>query len=347
MKLIFLSFFFGLTMGLQIGLSQTEVSGLKSSDSSEFIEDLSDALGLKVYAIDKFNRFSVTDHDLGSSLYYSPNSSLNLGIGATYKWFGLGLAFNFPFINNDDQVYGNTRRFDAQTSFYGRKFIIDFYLQVYQGYYIENPDEYKNDWNEADGYPIRPDIATTSFAGSFTWIFNHEKFSAKSTFIQTELQKKSAGSLLAGGFFNLLGVYGDSAIIPNELHQTFKDDLLFNSVSVGGIGISVGYSHTFVIWKNLNINLTIAPGISTQSFDVAYPNSDSTRTGNLVSGRVLARAGILYSSRKAFGGMTVSNDSFSGNTGQNQRNSINFDLGVIRFFYGRRIFFNNKKTADH
>ncbi|MEZ5148504.1 MAG: hypothetical protein R2759_15905 [Bacteroidales bacterium] len=62
-------------------------------------------------------------------------------------------------------------------------------------------------------------------------------------------KRKVPVSLLAGGFFNLLGVYGDSAIIPNELHQTFKDDLLFNSVSVGGIGISVGYSHTFVIWK--------------------------------------------------------------------------------------------------
>lgn len=326
--------------------AQTEVLGIEpNSDSTNYIEDLSDALGLRVYAINKFNRFSVTDNDLMQTVYYSPNDNLNLGVGFTYKWFGLGLAFNFPFINNDNDIYGKTNRFDAQTSFFTRKFIIDFYLQVYRGFYISNPGDYKAGWTEADGYPIRPDIASTSFAGSFTWIVNQEKFSAKSTFTQTQLQKRSAGSLLVGGFFNALGIVGDSAIVPRELHKSFNEDLLFNSVSVGGIGVSVGYSHTFVIWDKLNINLTLAPGISTQSFDVLFPDSDKTLEGNLVSARVLARAGIVYSSRKAFGGITASNESLSGNTGTNERNSLNFDLGVVRFFYGRRIFFN-KKTAD-
>ena len=94
---------------------------------------------------------------------YSPNSNLNLGLQFNYKWFGLGLAFNFPFINNDNHKYGETTRFDFQTNIFTRSLAIDLYYQKYQGFYIENPEEYIPDWDPEFPYPQRPDIV------SFTW----------------------------------------------------------------------------------------------------------------------------------------------------------------------------------
>lgn len=308
-----------------------------------YIKDLSNKLAIRVYGINKFNRFRINDNNLGKTVNYNPNSSVNLGFAVNYKWFGLGLAFNFPFLNNDDDIYGKTQRFDIQLSIFPRKFLLDFYLQNYKGFYIENPQQYYTNWAPGNAYPHRSDIYTTSLGSSFTWIFNDQKYSAKAAFIQTDIQKKSAGSFLLGGYFNLLGIGGDSTLLPGLLRSQFDPELFFNGVSVASLGIAFGYSHTFVMWKKLNFSFTLAPGIASQNYQVTYPDSEENYSGTLISGRFLARLAIVYNSQKAFGGLIVSNDSFSGNTSKTQRNSISADVGVVRFFYGRRFQFKSKK----
>ncbi|MCD4695592.1 MAG: DUF4421 domain-containing protein [Bacteroidales bacterium] len=313
-------------------------------NDSVYIEDLSDKLALRLYGINKFNKFSIKDNDLGQELNYAPNDKLNLGIGVNYKWFGLGIAVNFPFINDDDETYGKTSRFDGQTSIYSRKFIIDFYLQYYKGFYIENPESFIINWNDSLPYPQRPDISSTSLGGSYVYIFNHDKYSAKAAFVQTELQKKSAGSFLLGGYFSLMGVTGDSSFIPIELQDTYNPELFFKQLNVASIGIAFGYSHTFVLWKKYYLSFTLIPGISTQGYNINYENPDEDNDGSLISGKVLARTAFVYNSPKSFAGITASNDSFGGNTNKKRNSSLNFEVGAVRFFYGRRFNINKKVT---
>lgn len=311
---------------------------------TNYISDLSDKLAIRFYGVDKFSRFTIRDNALQKEIRYTPNNRVNIGIGVNYKWFGLGLAFNFPFINNDDKVYGKTDRLDAQTNIFTRRLLIDLYLQYYKGFYIENPASYIPNWQSANGYPLRPDIVTTTLGGSCIYVFNHRKYSAKAAFVQTDLQKKSAGSFLLGGFFSILGVSGDSMLLPSQVKAEFNPVLEFENVTVSGLGISFGYSHTFVMWKKFYASFTLAPGISLQNYTIIYANSSNDRSGSLVSGRFLARGALVYNSKKSFGGLNVSNDSFSGNTGKDQRNSLNFDVGNIRFFYGRRFNAGKKKS---
>ena len=270
---------------------------------TNYIKDLSDRLSIRVYGISKFNKFEINDTESKSKVKYAPNSNLNFGIGISYKWFGLGVAINIPIINNDDNKFGKTTRFDAQTNIFTRNLAIDVYYQYYKGFYIENPGSYLNDWKPADPHPQRPDITTTSLGGSCLYAFNYKKYSAKAAFVQTEMQKRSAGSFLLGGYFSWFDVLGDSSFIPFELKDYFDSTRHFNKVSVFGIGVAGGYSHTFVIWKKLYISLTLVPGIAIQTYDVKYKNGISENSsGAFFSGRLTGRFALVYNSEKWYTG---------------------------------------------
>jgi hypothetical protein len=64
-----------------------------------------DKHGLYGYGINKYNTFSFVDLETNRELQYSPNGQFNLGLGFTYKWLGLGVAFSPGFINNDDDEF--------------------------------------------------------------------------------------------------------------------------------------------------------------------------------------------------------------------------------------------------
>ncbi|MFT4024954.1 MAG: DUF4421 family protein, partial [Flavihumibacter sp.] len=65
-------------------------------------------------------------------LYYRPNTTLNVGVGATYRWLSLNIAVPAPGLNkNDDR--GKTKYLDLQAHAYPRNWTIDFYGQNYRG----------------------------------------------------------------------------------------------------------------------------------------------------------------------------------------------------------------------
>jgi len=171
---------------------------------------------------------------------------------------------------------------------------------------------------------------------SYLYVFNSKKFSARAAFVQTDLQKKSAGSFLAGGFASLYSMYADSSVIPNELKDEFDPLLIFNQISVSNIGLAFGYSHTFVMWKKFYFSITLVPGIALQSFSVSYEETDELETGTNASFRMLSRTALLYNTEKWYTGFTFQDDGFSNSTNTQSKSTITYDVGVFRLFYGRR-----------
>ncbi len=323
-------------------LAQEELPDTPKYDTN-YIIDLSDKLSVRVYGISKHNKFEINESETEQTVKYSPNSNLNFGVAFNYKWFGFGVAFNIPFINNDDHKYGKTKRFDAQTNIFTNSLAIDIYYQYYKGFYVENPGSYLPDWKPEYPHPQRSDIVTTGIGGSCLYAFNYKKYSAKATFVQTEMQKKSAGSFLLGGYFSWFKVLGDSSFIPFELIDNFDSTRHFNHLSVFGIGIAGGYSHTFVIWKKLYISLTLVPGGAIQSFDMKYQNGIAeNKSGSFLSGRLSGRFALVWNSEKWYTGFTTISDNFIGNASKDLKNSMSYQVGVIRFFYGRRFTIKGK-----
>ena len=64
----------------------------------------------RVYFSQKYQALEVKRKDETSPrLRYTPNTNLNMGIGATYRAFTLNLAYGFGFLNRGEEQKGKTK----------------------------------------------------------------------------------------------------------------------------------------------------------------------------------------------------------------------------------------------
>ena len=292
-------------------------------------------LAIKFLGVSKTSSFGIFDKENNSKLLFNPNEALNLGFGFNYKWFGLDLAFNIPEFNNDNSKYGKTKKFDIQTHIYTRRIIIDANFQRYLGFYIKNPQEIINNWQPDYPYPQRSDIETISIGCNLTYSFNNKKFSYKSSFIQNEWQKKSAGSFLLGAFSSLFAMSANHDIIPYNSIKMFNENLHLVSAGSLNFGISVGYIYSFVIRKHYFMTLSLVPGFAlgvstgTTALNKKYFNPAK------VEGKSLARVSMGYNSKKYYYGFLFVNDNYT-SSNQEKNMGVNYGTNFFKIFIGRK-----------
>ncbi|CAN5582952.1 hypothetical protein BH11BAC2_BH11BAC2_13190 [soil metagenome] len=206
----------------------------------------------RLYLSQKYSRLNIRNSKENYNLAYLPNTNLNFGIGATYKWATLNLAYGFPFINPDREK-GKTNYLDLQAHFYGSKVTVDFFGQFYRGYYL-NP---KGTFADKDLYYIRPDIKINTIGTSVQYVFNNKRFSYRAAFLQNEWQRKSCGSVIAGGEIHFGSIQADSSIVPAQANPTgtIKRMTRFNYFEIGP---NIGYAYTLVIHKNFFLTGSLA-----------------------------------------------------------------------------------------
>ena len=320
-------------------LSQTKDSIVSIAENN--IEDYSDKLALFLYAKNKFSQFGIYNKTINKRIEYSPNEQLNIGFGFNYKWLGIGLAFNFSFVNNDNDKYGLTKRLDWQTNVYLKKFVIDFYLQYYKGYYVQNPHEVFPEWKEGDDMYIRPDITTATLGFGAMYIFNHKKFSYKSAFLQTAIQKKSAGSFMMGGHLQLQSIQADSSILPEK--SVFEDQPPAVAHRALYFGIITAYAYNFIIKKHYFASLSLLANLQLGSAKTKLED------GTIYSGFVPVfhlqpRIAIGINRPKWYAGVSFVNDVITELYNEENKDwALSFASGNFRIFMGYRFDWFEKK----
>jgi len=305
------------------------------------IIDLSEKLNLHLYGKQKMTSFAFDDETTGKSIRYRPNSQFNLGFGFNYKFIGIGLAFNFKFVNNDDEIYGNTERYDWQINAYGDKSVLDFTFFGYKSFYVENPENTFPNYSEGEPNYIRPDINTFSLGLSYIYLFNHKNFSYKAAFVSNAIQKKSAGSFFLGPQSLLLQAKADSSFFPvNSYFSELPNLKSFNRIS---IGILSGYAYNLIIHKDyyVSLSLSIAQNIGKQSYSI----ENTFYHQSWVPGfDVLPRFATGYNSKKWYGGFSIVAKVTAIKTIQDYDGLLmNYQYGNFRFFVGRRFDISAKK----
>ncbi len=250
-----------------------------------------------------------------SSSRLSTARKATLSIGASYRGISAGLSLNPGSLsgrNKDyelnvnaysnrygiDIVYLNSQTLSGSTVFYDREVVLerdmtDMKMLIVDGYYA----------------------------------FNGRRFSYPAAFTQSYVQKRSAGSFLAG--FSYLG---------GRIKTTDKklDEVPSMRTYVGHFAIGGGYAYNFVIRKRLLLHLSALPTLvianrnnieiegERQDMDTKFPDIISTE-----------RASIVYQiSRKYFAGTTfVMTNTFLGDN----RIDINHKKWRARVFLGIRL----------
>jgi hypothetical protein len=310
---------------------------------SNYIESYADKLTMRLYTSRKFTNFTLSDDLVKPNLEYRPNDRLNLGIGATYYGFSLNIGINFPFVNNDDSLYGTTSYLDLQSHLLMRKFTFELWFSYYQGYYVGNPQKTIPEWVIENNYPQREDINSTIGGISGYYIFNYNKFSYRAAFIQDEWQKKSAGSFLVGGSVYAVNVRADSSFIPYDIYDTnFFRGYHFNHSFFTTISANGGYAHSFIIKKKIFFTISLLGGIGVGNSKLVAVKNVPKPTVNktTVNGNFTFRFAFGYNSNKYYVGFSNVYSAFS-TPSPIDKTSMAFGLGNVRFNIVKR--FNIKK----
>src|SRR5690606_10145591 len=92
-------------------------------DTSYYIS-LADHIMTRAYMSRKYTSVRLGAPRGTDDIHYLPNTTLNMGVGATYKSLTLNLAYGFPFLNRRDER-GKTKYLDLQSHIYTRKWTYD------------------------------------------------------------------------------------------------------------------------------------------------------------------------------------------------------------------------------
>lgn len=305
-----------------------------SDTDTSFVKSYAEEITGRLYLSQKYTGLGIPGSSSVPGFRYVPNTTLNLGVGATYRSFTLNLAYGFPGLNGNSNERGKTRYLDMQAHLYGRKVVIDFFGQFYKGYYL-SPKDY------IAGYPgfyIRPDLRVRMVGGSAYYVFNHRKFSYRAGLIQNEWQSRSAGTFLLGGDIYYGIINSDSLLIPPEIAHRFPqgsvERMRFFNIGPGG-----GYAYTFVYkshWfatGSLTVNIPI--DFVKENTAAEYKNKIS------VSPNFMARLALGYNSRRWIYSATLVNSLVTAKGPYNPQNYV-ISTGNYRLTVARRFSLNRK-----
>ena len=254
----------------------------------------------RFYFSKKYTSLKFRDRSEDYNLTYRPNTTLNMGVGATYKFATLNLAYGFGFLN-PERGRGKTKYLDLQFHTYTRKLIIDMFGQFYDGFFLTP----KSTNNTTDEYYLRPDLDVNQIGASVQYILNHKKFSYRASFLQNEWQTKSAGTFIFG-----LEVYGgkvkaDSTIIPTFVNNE-EADRNIELIRFFEFGPNAGYAYTWVVKKHFF--LTGSASISLDYGESTTSDRDGRKTEKGISPNTFLRFfGGYNSSRWAISLIYVTN----------------------------------------
>lgn len=255
---------------------------------------------VKLFATDRILGLNIHQRNGDNrTLNYQPNDRGYIGIGAYIFDINVALSAKVPkSLERDPARFGNTEFTDFQGNIYGRKWNVDLIYQKYKGFYLKNAGDILPDFNAGDVYPQREDLAVRQFLLNVIRVFQPEKFSFRSGFIQADRQIKSAGSLLLLNSFHHFTITADSSL-------TFGTELAKAQVPEDGRLISVsllpGYAYNFV-YKSLYLSLMVNGGAGIQHQEYL------TEEGQKIHVRVIPdlnfRAALGFDNDRFFAGIS-------------------------------------------
>ena len=300
----------------------------QENDSTVYYIDLSHLLSVRFYPLAKFNTLEVKGASQKISM--KPHGAGSVGLGFNYRYLGLGVSVGLPASSEDNYIYGRTRRFDFQASYYGRKLAADGFIQKYSGYYLSNPEELAS-WNEPY-YPHSEDIRVFSLGGTAYYIFNSEKLSYKAAYLRTQIQKKSAGSFMAGIYAFYDEVSSKDGLIPESMPASARAQVDIRDFEAYSMGLSCGYMYTFVIRGNFFLNLGLAPGIGYKQF-VLTARDGSQHFVNTSGVLLQIRLALGYEFKRFYLGAQAVSINRNLNFDESE---VNLGTGQLRFTVGKR-----------
>ncbi len=270
-------------------------------------------IGLKLWGSLSGSRFKARGDNLNSTL--RPDMKGSVSVEFDYYDLALELATNVTGFS------GSKRDFSINCNFYPRRFVLDVSYQktwsasgsvTYNGETVD----VEADW-----------LVTKMLNIDAYYTFNYRKFSYDSPFYQFYVQKKSAGSWLAGLSYQG-GSISSTENVPANLPAMH---LKANHLGIGG-----GYAYNLVAGKRWLFHISVVPNLMVWTHNTIERDDEKIYTETkfptvLMNGR--AGAVFFINPRHFIGLFGVTSSLFKRKT----ETELMESEWMIRMFYGMRI----------
>ncbi|MFH0893705.1 MAG: DUF4421 domain-containing protein [Bacteroidota bacterium] len=305
---------------------------------TSYITTYPDDLMFGLFGSNYYSNFSLHDNVKNQTVTYAPNSNFNLGFNTSWRWLGLSMAFDFRFMNHDEDVYGESYKFDLSSTWFFRKYMLDAGIQYNRGFYMKNAPTLFAPWTAGTSYPQYDDMHTFNMGISACYVVNYPKYSLRASFSQSEIMKKSSGSWLANIYYNLFATAAYQGIVPDTIKPLFDKNSYIYTAWVSNLGAGIGYAHTFVKDK-WYFTFALVPGLSVQKYQ-AQGDSIFFLKSNL-SLRMQSRFSFGYNADRWYYGISTFKESYAFQS--TASSSLAYKNGYVRLFVGRRFKVKGKK----
>lgn len=201
------------------------------------------SLTLKVRMNQTGNSFHAkgTVNDFYCKADLSTSHKTTFSIAGNYRGIGIGMAIN-PY-----KWSGVYKDYEFNLNYYSSKLSFDFSYQRSESLAgdIERGD---NDSRLESGDVM---LKVVNLAGYYT--FNHRRFSFPAAFTQSYIQRRSAGSWLAGIS------YQGGSIETTDALKTRNPDAPDTRIYIGHFGIGGGYGYNWVLGKRWLLHFSMLP----------------------------------------------------------------------------------------
>ena len=249
------------------------------------------SLTLKVRLNQTGNSFHAkgTVNGIHSKADLSTSHKTTVSIGASYRGISAALAIN------PAKMSGAYKDYEFNLNYYSSRISLDFSYQRSES--LTGDVERDGALSRLESDDVTLKIA--NIAGYYC--FNHRHFSFPAAFNQSYIQRRSAGSWLAG-----ISYQGGSIKTTDELkaRSTNAPDI---SIDLGHVGIGGGYAYNWVLGRRWLIHFSMLPTFVVYSRNKFTVNGERKRAQHMRFNMLFnERAAIVHNfSSRYFAGFTL------------------------------------------
>ncbi len=241
-----------------------------SQYDTSYVKRYPGRLGVAIYQSKPSYEVRIQDknqaQEIENGLDYKTQAKYITGIGLHYDKLSFFAGVKTP--GESDQRKGKTRSSQFNIAFTGVKLRIEASARLYTGFYDNNTGLYDSTFTDSSDYYQSGDLKTNSLKLKLFYFLNLKKrFTYGAAYINNTRQIKSAGSFLVCTNIYQFGVKNNGPILPPYHTSRFPTIDSVDKVKITGISGGIGYTHTFVIFKRVFLNLLLAVGIENQTLN--------------------------------------------------------------------------------
>ena len=279
----------------------------KTSYDTNYVVRPEGSLTLKLRVNQSGDDFHVKGDKDGVSSKADLNTSFKttVSIGASYRGISASLSLN------PAKMRGDYKDYEFNLAYYSSSLSLD------ASYHRSTTLAGDTERGDAVGHLEAGDVKLKMVNLTGYYVFNHRRFSYPAAFTQSYIQRRSAGSWLAG-----ISYQGGSIKTTDEFKERTPNASDVN-IHIGLLGLGGGYAYNWVLGKKWLIHFTVLPTIVIYNHNYMIVNDVRRNAQHFRLGMMIfnERAAVIYNfSPRYFAGatLTMSNSFFNNDVTVNQ-----------------------------